>query len=460
MSMREIKIKPLLRKKAMRVVIGLSLMIGLGGALLLLTIPNPLFSNTYSTLLYSKDGDLLGARIAPDGQWRFPQANTLPDKFKRCLITFEDKRFYYHPGIDPAAMARAIRLNLTSGTVRSGGSTLTMQLARIAQGNQSRTILQKLKEIVWAMLLECRYSKEEILCLYAAHAPFGGNVVGAETASWRYFGRALDNLSWAESATLAVLPNSPALIHPGRNRERLRKKRDRLLARLYEEGIIPEMEYGLALMEPLPDKPLPLPNLAPHLLDRLASQQPGQRLQSSIDGGLQRIANEIVDRYAQTYKSNHIYNLAAIIAGVESGRVLAYVGNASIDNISGRGEQVDIITSPRSTGSVLKPFLYAAMLNEGFLLPSTLLNDTPLNINGFTPQNFNRSYYGAVPAHVAIERSLNVPLVRMLSDYNTGRFMELLKKLGMTTLRFSESHYGASLILGGAEGTLWDLAGM
>lgn len=460
MSMREIKIKPLLRKKAMRVVIGLSLMIGLGGALLLLTIPNPLFSNTYSTLLYSKDGDLLGARIAPDGQWRFPQANTLPDKFKRCLITFEDKRFYYHPGIDPAAMARAIRLNLTSGTVRSGGSTLTMQLARIAQGNQSRTILQKLKEIVWAMLLECRYSKEEILCLYAAHAPFGGNVVGAETASWRYFGRALDNLSWAESATLAVLPNSPALIHPGRNRERLRKKRDRLLARLYEERIIPEMEYGLALMEPLPDKPLPLPNLAPHLLDRLASQQPGQRLQSSIDGGLQRIANEIVDRYAQTYKSNHIYNLAAIIAEVESGRVLAYVGNASIDNISGRGEQVDIITSPRSTGSVLKPFLYAAMLNEGFLLPSTLLNDTPLNINGFTPQNFNRSYYGAVPAHVAIERSLNVPLVRMLSDYNTGRFMELLKKLGMTTLRFSESHYGASLILGGAEGTLWDLAGM
>ena len=444
----------------MRVVIGLSLMIGLGGALLLLTIPNPLFSNTYSTLLYSKDGDLLGARIAPDGQWRFPQADTLPDKFKRCLITFEDKRFYYHPGIDPAAMARAIRLNLTSGTVRSGGSTLTMQLARIAQGNQSRTILQKLKEIVWAMLLECRYSKEEILCLYAAHAPFGGNVVGAETASWRYFGRALDNLSWAESATLAVLPNSPALIHPGRNRERLRKKRDRLLARLYEEGIIPEMEYGLALMEPLPDKPLPLPNLAPHLLDRLASQQPGQRLQSSIDGGLQRIANEIVDRYAQTYKSNHIYNLAAIVAEVESGRVLAYVGNASIDNISGRGEQVDIITSPRSTGSVLKPFLYAAMLNEGFLLPSTLLNDTPLNINGFTPQNFNRSYYGAVPAHVAIERSLNVPLVRMLSDYNTGRFMELLKKLGMTTLRFSESHYGASLILGGAEGTLWDLAGM
>ena len=239
-----------------------------------------------------------------------------------------------------------------------------MQLARIAQGNQSRTILQKLKEIVWAMLLECRYSKEEILCLYAAHAPFGGNVVGAETASWRYFGRALDNLSWAESATLAVLPNSPALIHPGRNRERLRKKRDRLLARLYEEGIIPEMEYGLALMEPLPDKPLPVPNLAPHLLDRLASQQPSQRLQSSIDGGLQRIANEIVDRYAQTYKSNHIYNLAAIIAEVESGRVLAYVGNASIDNISGRGEQVDIITSPRSTGSVLKPFLYAAMLNE------------------------------------------------------------------------------------------------
>ena len=169
----------------------------------------------------------------------------------------------------------------------------------------------------------------------------------------------------------------------------------------------------------------------------------------------------LVNRYVADYRSNHIYNAAALVADVESGKILAYVGNVTDQNMTtGHGYQVDVITSPRSTGSVLKPFLYAAMLNDGLILPGTLIADTPLNINGFTPQNFNKTFYGAVPAHVAIERSLNVPLVRMLSQYNTGRFMSLLKRLGMTTLRFSEDHYGASLILGGAEGSLWDLSGM
>lgn len=167
-----------------------------------------------------------------------------------------------------------------------------------------------------------------------------------------------------------------------------------------------------------------------------------------------------MNRFAREYSSNHIYNLAAIVADVETGEVLAYAGNVSYQSDERRGNHVDIITSPRSTGSILKPFLYAGMLHDGQILPSTLVADVPLNINGFTPQNFNRTFYGSVPAHRAIERSLNVPLVRMLSMYNTGRFMSLLKKLGMTTLTFSEDHYGAALILGGAEGTLWDLAGM
>ena len=449
-----------LRRRGMRIALTIALLAGIGWLILFLTIPRPLFSSSYSTLLYSKDNELLGARIATDGQWRFPPTDSLPEKFKTCLLQFEDKRFYGHPGIDPFALARAFRLNLSSGAIQSGGSTITMQLARIARGNQRRTLGQKLLEMSWALFLETVYSKTEILNLYASHAPFGGNVVGAETASWRYFGRQLENLSWAESATLAVLPNSPALIHPGRNRDQLKRKRDRLLFRLREKGFLSPTEYELACLEPLPDAPLALPNQAPHLLDRLAQRQPGTRLRTTLDGHLQRIAHEIVDRYAHTYSANHIYNLAVLIAEVETGQVLAYVGNASLTEHPNRGENVDLITAPRSTGSVLKPFLYAAMLHDGLLLPGTLVNDTPLNINGFTPRNFNHDFYGAVPAHVAIERSLNVPLVRMLSTYNTGRFMALLKAYGMTTLRFPESHYGASLILGGAEGTLWDLAGM
>lgn len=430
-----------------------------------LWIPKPLISKPYSTLLYTAETSgrevLLGARIASDGQWRFPSGSEVPGKFAVCLTQYEDKRFWYHPGIDPFALMRAVHLNLTQSRVVSGGSTLTMQLARIARGNQSRTVGQKVIEMLWALYLECSYSKAEILRMYASNAPFGGNVVGIEAAAWRYFGREAKDLSWAEQATLAVLPNSPALIHPGRNRAELKQKRDKLLLRLYEKHILDKTEYELACMEALPEKPLPLPNEAPHLLERLAIEKQENRIHTTVDPTLQQQVQRLVNRYVADYRSNHIYNAAALVADVESGKILAYVGNVTDQNMTtGHGYQVDVITSPRSTGSVLKPFLYAAMLNDGFILPGTLIADTPLNINGFTPQNFNKTFYGAVPAHVAIERSLNVPLVRMLSQYNTGRFMSLLKRLGMTTLRFSEDHYGASLILGGAEGSLWDLSGM
>ena len=389
------------------------------GTVLHLTAPRTLFPEACSTLLYSSDGQLLGARIAPDGQWRFPPADSLPGKFVTCLLTYEDKRFFRHPGVDPVAIVRAMQINLSRGKVVSGGSTITMQLARIARGNRERTLYEKIVETGYALLLETVCGKHQILNLYASHAPFGGNVIGIETAAWRYFGRSAADLSWAESATLAVLPNSPALIHPGRNRARLKAKRDKLLTALKERGILDETEYGLSLLEPLPEAPVPLPDA-----------------------------------------SNHIHNLAALIADAETGEVLAYAGNVTFKADARKGNQVDIITSPRSTGSILKPFLYAAMLHDGQLLPGTLVSDVPLNLNGFSPQNYNKTFYGAVPAHRAIERSLNVPLVRMLSAYNTGRFMSLLKKAGMTTLRFSEEHYGASLILGGAEGTLWDLTGM
>lgn len=430
-----------------------------------LWIPKPLISKPYSTLLYTTETSgrevLLGARIASDGQWRFPSGSEVPGKFAICLTQYEDKRFWYHPGVDPFALMRAVQLNLTQSRIVSGGSTLTMQLARIARGNQSRTVGQKVIEMLWALYLECSYSKAEILRMYASNAPFGGNVVGIEAAAWRYFGREAKDLSWAEQATLAVLPNSPALIHPGRNRAELKQKRDKLLLRLYEKHILDKTEYELACMEALPEKPLPLPNKAPHLLERLAIEKQENRIHTTVDPTLQQQVQRLVNRYVADYRSNHIYNAAALVADVESGKILAYVGNVTDQNMTtGHGYQVDVITSPRSTGSVLKPFLYAAMLNDGLILPGTLIADTPLNINGFTPQNFNKTFYGAVPAHVAIERSLNVPLVRMLSQYNTGRFMSLLKRLGMTTLRFSEDHYGASLILGGAEGSLWDLSGM
>ena len=423
-------------------------------------VPRPLFDAPCSTLLYSREGELLGARIAPDGQWRFTQAGALPEKFAVCLVTFEDKRFFWHPGVDPLALARATRLNLRARGVVSGGSTITMQLARLARGNRNRNLWEKAVETLWALYLETTHSKRSILALYASHAPFGGNVVGIETAAWRYFGRAAADLSWAENATLAVLPNAPALIHPGRNREALKIKRDRLLLRLVECGVIERESYELACMEPLPGAPVPLPDEAPHLLERLAARAPGTRIETALEASLQRRVQYTANRYAQQYAANHIHNVAALVADVERGETLAYAGNVSFPGDPRHGNSVDIIVSPRSTGSILKPFLYAGMLHDGMMLPGTLVSDTPLNIAGFMPHNYDRTFRGAVPARKALERSLNVPLVRMLSQYNTGRFMSLLQSYGMRTLRFPEAHYGASLILGGAEGTLWDMAGM
>ena len=447
-----------MQKVKIQIILGIGCLLLLIGSLFRLWVPHPLFTQPYSTLLYSSE-TLLGARIATDGQWRFPPKQTVPERFAICLQQYEDKRFRYHPGVDVIAIARALYQNIQQKHIVSGGSTLTMQLARIARGNKERNLWQKSIEILWAIYIDLVYNKDELLRMYASHAPFGGNVVGIEAASWRYFGRDADALSWAESATLAVLPNSPSLIHPGRNRSRLKEKRDQLLSILYKEEIIDKTTYELSCMELLPEKPLPLPDEAPHLLERLATRQREKRIHTTIQPFLQRQVQSLINRYATDYRSNYINNAAALVADIETGEIQAYAGNIT-DAPWVEGCQVDLITSPRSTGSLLKPFLYAAMLNDGMILPSTLIADIPLNINGFTPQNFNRTFYGAVPAHVAIERSLNVPLVRMLSQYNTGRFMTLLKQLGMTTLHFSEDHYGASLILGGAEGSLWDMCGM
>lgn len=227
-------------------------------------LPRDLFKGTsYSTVVTDRNGELLGARIASDGQWRFPPPDTVPEKFKTALIEFEDRWFAYHPGVNPVAIARAAASNIKAGQITSGGSTITMQVIRMSR-RRERNIGQKIIEAILATRLELRCSKREILSLYASHAPFGGNVVGLEAASWRYYGRPPDELSWGEAATLAVLPNAPAEIHPGKNRTRLLKKRNRLLGSLYKHGHIDSLDFVLACDEPLPGEPVALPQEAHH----------------------------------------------------------------------------------------------------------------------------------------------------------------------------------------------------
>lgn len=419
-------------------------------------LPRQLFTSPLSTVAESSDGRLMGARIAADGQWRFPPADSVPEKFAKALLTFEDKRFYSHPGIDILAVGRAVEQNISRRSVVSGASTITMQVMRMSRRGKGRSVYEKAVEAVMATRLELSCSKDEILAMYASNAPFGGNVVGLGAASWRYFGRSPDNLSWAEAATLAVLPNSPSLIHVARNRDRLQSKRDALLDKMHSKGIISGQELDLAKSEPLPDKPLPLPMLAPHLTDRITRERGNIIARTTLDYDMQQRVNGIVESYAGTFSSNLVNNMAVLVADVRTGETLAYVGNVSRSD-SKYGSNVDVVTAPRSSGSILKPLLYAAMLDEGDILPGTLIPDVPFHYETFSPRNFNRTFDGAVPAHRVLERSLNVPIVRMLQSYGMEKFHALLRRSGFTTITRTPDHYGLTLVLGGAECTLWDV---
>jgi penicillin-binding protein 1C len=423
------------------------------------SLPSTLFSDPYSTVLEDKNNNLLSAGIATDGQWRFPEEANAPDKFKEAIVLYEDKRFYNHLGVDPISIGRAVQQNISAGKIVSGGSTLSMQVIRLARKNKSRTIFEKLIEVILATRLEFRHSKSEILALYASHAPFGGNVVGIEAACWRYFARPPDELSWAEASLLAVLPNNPSLIHLGKNRSRLKEKRDRLLTRLSQEGKLDLLALDLAKAEPIPENPLALPRMAPHLLDRAVKEGNAQRkIITTIDANLQLRAHQILQDHHQRLRANQVFNASAILVEVKTGNVLAYIGNveAGMEN----HERVDVINAARSTGSILKPFLFAAMLDEGKMLSQTLQPDVPIIINGFAPKNFSNDHDGAIPADQALIRSLNIPAVGELRDYRYEKFYELLKNIGITTLHQPADHYGLSLILGGAEGTLYDITGV
>lgn len=418
-------------------------------------LPNPLFQVPYSTTIYAENNELLGGKVASDGQWHFRATDSISEKYFTALIQYEDKRFRFHWGVDPIAIARAIGQNIRNKEVISGGSTLTMQTIRLARGKQ-RTWSEKIVEIIWATRLEFSHSKDEILKLYAAHAPFGGNIVGVDAATWRYFNHSAQELTWAEAATLAVLPNAPAMIHPGKNRAKLLQKRDHLLAKLLQNKKISEEEYQLAIQEPLPEEPYPLPQQTLQLLNYFFINNSGSNIRTTIRKNYQLQAEEILSQWNEKFSQQGIQNIAAIIIDIQTNEVVAYCGNRS-DAQQQHGNQVDIIRAPRSTGSILKPFLYYHALKEGVILPHTLLADIPININGFSPQNFNTQYDGAVPASEALARSLNVPAVLLLKKYGVGKFYNDLKTMGISTLTQNADYYGLSLILGGAEATLWEL---
>ncbi len=419
-------------------------------------LPKELFEQPKSTVIFDKRGQLLNAQVADDGQWRFSSTTQIPDKYIQSLLIFEDKRFYNHPGFDIISFSRAIFQNIKNQRIVSGGSTITMQTIRLGLKNPKRTVFQKVYEIFLALRMECSYSKPEILQLYANNAPFGGNVVGLSAACWRYYNRPPDMLTWAEAATLAVLPNTPSLIHPGRSRSQLKEKRDRLLKKMYKKGLFDETTFELSIAESIPQKPFPLPQLAPHFSHFVKHKTDESLINSTIDKNIQQQTARILSLHNQKQSSNLVFNTAAMIANIHTGEIISYQGNVCPQN-KRYSPDVDIIQSKRSSGSILKPFLYALAIDEGIVSPTELVSDIPIYINGFTPENASQDYDGVVPVNEALSKSLNIPFVLLLKKYGLAKFLQKLNDIGFTSFDKNADYYGLSLILGGGEVKLYDL---
>jgi penicillin-binding protein 1C len=420
-------------------------------------LPGKLFQTPLATVMFDEQGQLLSARIAADDQWRFPPSDSIPNKYVQAVLQFEDKTFFKHSGIRFDAFVRAIYQNIKAGKIVSGASTISMQTIRLAKQNPTRSVWEKLKEVLFALRLEVSYSKQEILKLYAANAPFGGNIVGLEAASWRYFARPPYALSWAEAAMLAVLPNAPGLIYPGKANKALLSKRNRLLKRLYVQHFFDKTTLKLAMLEPLPNGIIPFPNEAPHAIQWAISRgKSQQRIKTGIQKNLQQKAAQVLKRYQQVYVQNEIANAAVLVIDNASNKVIAYQGNVTGLSATYEGFN-DMIQTPRSTGSILKPFLFAMLLQQGDITPYTIQEDIPMRLGLYSPENYVASFEGAVPANEAIARSLNVPAVKMLQQLTVPNFLNQLRQLGLTTLKQNANYYGLSLILGGGEATLWEL---
>ena len=413
-----------------------------------------IFEDRYSVSVLDNNGKIIGVYLNKDEQRHLKSADEIPEKLKRAVMVFEDKNFYSHNGVDFSAVIRAVKDNIFEKR-RTGASTITMQAVKMAQPKE-RSYFNKYLEIVHAFKLEKYYKKDEILKMYLNNAPYGGNIVGYKTASYMYFRKSPKELTWSEAALLAVLPNSPGLMNVEKNREKLIEKRNFLLKKLYEKNFIDERQYRISLKEPVPDKRYSFPVLAPHLARRLVNENKDKKIiKSTIDSEIQKKTEKAVKDYSEFLKLSGINNTAVLIINNKNYKVTAYAGSQDFYDFENNG-QVDGITAKRSPGSLLKPFLYAKVIDEGIAAPQSKIPDVPLYFSNFSPQNANKKYYGMVEMRDALIKSLNIPFVELLKDYGEDKFFYFLKDI----LNFEDKNperYGLSLILGTKEFTMEEI---
>ena len=437
----------------------LLLLLTLKGLAWMIPLPESSLKRPTSTLVFDRNKQLLRAFISSDDMWRiYTPLDEISLHLQRAVICFEDKYFYWHAGIDPIAMARAAYQNICARQVVSGGSTITMQIARMMEP-KSRTFPNKVREVFRAFQLELRYSKRQLLEYYFNMAPYGGNIEGAAAAARLYFDKEPSQLSISEAALLAAIPNSPTNFRPDVSSQRAIAARNRVLVRMRKQGVISDAEYIEALREEAPEKRVRLPLKAPHFSRDLLKDNRGKaRLISTLDSRFQATAEDLLRIHLNKLRNEGITNGAIVILDNKSRDILALVGSGDFHDRRSAG-QVNGALAPRSPGSTLKPFIYALALKEGMISPGHYLEDVPTDFSGYAPENFDRSYSGVVSARVALERSLNLPAVSLENALGEQGLYYLLEQIGASNLR-PRDNYGLSMAIGGCEINLLELTAL
>lgn len=413
-----------------------------------------------SRVVTARDGTVLYAARAADGQWRMPlDAADISPSLRRAVLFKEDRWFYYHPGINVLAVARAMTGNVVAGRRLSGASTITMQVARMLRPGP-RTYRRKLAEMFRALQLEAHYSKDQILHMYLNLVPYGSNIQGVKAASVLYFGKMPDHLSPAEIATLVVIPNRPNSLVPGRHNAAIMAARKKWLNRLGGAGVFTATDVRDALAEPITARRRAAPFTAQQLVYKLSAGVPdGQPIHTSIDATIQHNTGQILAGYMQGLHLHQIHNAAIIVIDNATRQVLAYHGSSHFYDTAHAG-QVDGVIAMRSPGSTLKPLLYGLCMDAGLITPKSVIADVPVNIRGYSPENYDREFRGNVTIEYALSHSLNIPAVRMLEASGLNNFLNVLTRAGFTSVAGSRKELGMSVILGGCSVRLSELAAL
>jgi len=421
--------------------------------------PAPLGRNLeVSPTVLDRDGKLLRAYLTSEGRWRLPATRRDVDpRFLEALLAYEDKRYFAHHGVDPLAMLRAAYQLGSQGRIVSGGSTISMQVARLLEPRRERSIYAKLRQMTRALQLEWTLSKDEILRLYLTLAPYGGNLEGIRAASLAYFGKEPRRLTLGEAALLVALPQSPEYRRPDRHPENARRARDRVLDRIAGKGLFSTKEIAKAKTEPVPDARKPMPLIAPHAADEAKAASADKIIHLTIDARLQKRLEQLARERAHGLGEE--MSAAIVVVDNATGEILARVASPDYFDVR-RAGQVDLTRAVRSPGSALKPFIYGIGFEDGLIHPETLIEDRPIRYGDYAPENFDQTFQGTVTIRRALQMSLNVPAVAVLDDVGPSRLLARLSEAGASLVLPKRESPGLALGLGGIGVRLIDLAAL